>query len=537
MQQPTQRPVRTPSRFARAHRIPIELTKRYEDEGWWTPETLGELLARGLDASPEVGFWVHSAQRPWSGTFGDVELVARRLAAGLRKRGVGPGDVIALQLPNWMEAAATFWASAFLGAVVVPIVHFYGRKEVGHILATAKPRVFVTTEQFGRMTHQPDLCADVPIVALVGRDFDDLLDDEPMSGTIAADPAAPALIAFTSGTTRDPKGVIHSHQTLSCETRQLLANYPPDRGRQLTATPVGHFIGMIGAFLIPVLEGAPIDLVDVFDPGKVLALMKSDGLSIGGGPPYFVTSLLDHPDCTDDHRRLITTVGLGGSTVPAAVTRRLADMGVFVFRSYGSTEHPSITGSGPGAAEDKRLYTDGNARPGVEVKLGEDGEILSRGPDLCLGYTDPELTAKAFDEDGWYHTGDVGVLDDDGYLTITDRKADVIIRGGENISALEVEEVLLAMPQVAEAVVVAAPDPRLGERVAAALRTKAGQGMPTLDEVRAHFELAGVARQKWPEELHEAEDFPRTASGKVQKFAVRQNISAGVRRDIAASEI
>jgi acyl-CoA synthetase (AMP-forming)/AMP-acid ligase II len=511
--------------------IPVELAKRYAQEGWWTRETLGGLLARGLDASPDAGFNVHSAERPWSGTFADVEVLARRLAAGLRRRGVGPDDVVAMQLPNWMEAAATFWASAFLGAVVVPIVHFYGRKEVGHILGTAKPRVFVTTEKFGRMTFQPDLCRDVPIVALVGahageeHDFDDLLDDEPMIGTVAADPAAPALIAFTSGTTRDPKGVVHSHQTLGFETRQLLENYPPDRGRQLTATPVGHFIGMVGAFLIPVLEGAPIDLVDVWDPAKVLELMKSDGLSIGGGPPYFVTSLLDHPDCTDDHRRLITTVGLGGSTVPAAVTRRLADMGVFVFRSYGSTEHPSITGSGPDAPEDKRLYTDGNARPGVEVRLDEDGEILSRGPDLCLGYTDSELTAKAFDDDGWYHTGDVGVLDEDGYLTITDRKADVIIRGGENISALEVEEVLLAMPQVAEAVVVAAPDARLGERTAAVLRTKTGQGMPTLDEVRAHFERAGVARQKWPEELHEAEDFPRTASGKVQKFAVRQNIA------------
>ena len=159
--------------------------------------------------------------------------------------------------------------------------------------------------------------------------------------------------------------------------------------------------------------------------------------------------------------------------------------------------------------------------------LTEDGEILSRGPDLCLGYLDPELTAKAFDDDGWYHTGDIGVLDDDGYLTITDRKADVIIRGGENISALEVEEVLLAMPQVVEAVVVAAPDERLGERAAAVLRLGADAVMPTLDEVRAHFEAAGVARQKWPEELHEVpagEDFPRTASGKVQKFRVRQDI-------------
>jgi acyl-CoA synthetase (AMP-forming)/AMP-acid ligase II len=161
----------------------------------------------------------------------------------------------------------------------------------------------------------------------------------------------------------------------------------------------------------------------------------------------------------------------------------------------------------------------------VEIRLGPDGEIFSRGPDLCLGYTDDALTEQAFDADGWYRTGDVGVLDDDGYLTITDRKADVIIRGGENISALEVEEVLLGMPAVAEAVVVATPDDRLGERAAAVLRLREGHDMPTLDEVRDHFKSAEIAIQKWPEELHRVDDFPRTASGKVQKFLVRQNIS------------
>ncbi|BBY30918.1 AMP-binding protein [Mycolicibacterium sediminis] len=513
-------------------KIPEALVEHYEKQGWWTSETLGDLIARGLLAAPEQTFVVHSEVRPYVGTWRDVEHSARRLAAGLRDRGVGPGDVVVMQLPNWMEAAATFWASALLGAVVVPVVHFYGRKELGHILSTSAPRVFVTTEKFGRMTLHRDVCADVPLVALVGGtgdatgvlDFEDLLAPEPLEGVLAADPAGAALIAFTSGTTRDPKGVIHTHQTLNFETRQLLANYPEDRGRQLTATPVGHFIGMLSAFLIPVLDGAPIDLCDVWDPGRVLALMTSDGLSIGGGPPYFLTSLMDHPDFTPDHMALIRTAGLGGSTVPATVTRRLSDEGVLVYRSYGSTEHPSITGSSPSAPEGKRLFTDGNCRPGVEIRLTDDGEILSRGPDLCLGYTDPALTAAAFDDDGWYRTGDVGVLDEDGYLTITDRKADVIIRAGENISALEVEEVLLGMPQVAEAVVVAAPDARLGERAAAVLRLRPGTVMPSMAEVRSHFEAAGVARQKWPEELHEVAEYPRTASGKVQKYVVRRSL-------------
>ena len=512
-----------------------DLIDRYRRDGHWTDETVGDLLAGGLDAAPTADFKVHSKVRPWAGTFRDVDGIARRLAAGLRARGVGPGDVVAFQLPNWMEAAATFWASAFLGAVVVPIVHFYGRKELSHILGTARPKVFVTAAEFGRMTFHPDLCADIPIVGLVGADersreehsaqnFDDLLAGEPMTGQVRADPSAPALIAFTSGTTSDPKGVVHSHETLVCETKQLLAGYPQHRGKQLTAAPVGHFIGMVGAVLIPVIEGGAIHLCDAWDPGEVLALMSREGLAIGGGPPYFFTSLLDHPDCTDEHRAHLKTAGLGGSTVPAAVTRRLTDLGIHVFRSYGSTEHPSITATPHDGPEDKRLLTDGVPRPGVEIRLGDDGEIFSRGPDLCLGYTDDALTARAFDADGWYRTGDLGVLEAHGYLKITDRKSDVINRGGENISALEVEDVLLRMPAVAEAVVVAAPDPRLGERVAAVLRLRPEYALPTIDDVRAHFERSGVARQKWPEELHEVADYPRTASGKIQKATVRKQL-------------
>ncbi|MBI3227625.1 MAG: AMP-binding protein [Mycolicibacterium cosmeticum] len=511
--------------------ISPELRDRYTTEGWWTPDTLGSLLARALDAAPSTTFRVHSAVRPYDGTFGGVERGARQLAAGLQARGVRPGDVIAFQLPNWVEAATTFWASALLGAVVVPIVHFYGPKEVGYILSTVEPKVFITTEQFGRMTHHPDLCVDVPIVGLVGRNFDDLFADEPLVGTVDADPANPALIAFTSGTTRDPKGVVHSHQTLGCEIRQLNAGHPKHPAGSLTALPVGHFIGMLGGLLCPVLEGVPIHLSDTWDPGLVLTLMERDGIGFGGGPTYFITSLLDHPDFTADHLQYMRYLGLGGSAVPTSVTRRLTDLGLVVTRSYGSTEHPSITGSSPTAAPEKRLLTDGAARGGVEVRLADDGEILSRGPDLCLGYLDPELSARAFDEDGWYHTGDIGVLDEDGYLTITDRKSDVIIRGGENISAIEVEEALLAMPEVAEAVVVAAPDERFGERVVGVLRIRAGHDLPTRDRVREHFAAAGMARQKWPEEVREVADYPRTPSGKVQKYMVRQQV-----RDIQGEE-
>jgi len=404
-------------------------------------------------------------------------------------------------------------------------VHFSGRKEVGYILGSVKPKVFITAEKFGRMEYQPDLAAGVPIVGVVGRDFEDLYGDRPFTGVAPADPAAPALIAFTSGTTSDPKGVIHSHQTLGFETRQLGAIFPPGRGPQLTAAPVGHFIGMLNAFLIPVLDGAPVNLTDQWDPGRALALMDSDGLTIGGGAVIYVTSVLDHPDFTPGKLAHMKYAGLGGAPVPAAVTDRLDGLGITVFRSYGSTEHPSVTGCLYTDARDKRLYTDGIPLPGAEIRLTEEGEILSRGPDLCLGYTDEALTEKMFDADGWYHTGDIGALDGDGYLSITDRKSDVIIRGGENVSAAEVEELLLRMDGVAEVAVVAAPDERLGEHAAAIVRMRPGCETPTLTGIRAHLEAAGLARQKWPEDVRRVDDFPRTASGKIQKFILRKGLS------------
>jgi acyl-CoA synthetase (AMP-forming)/AMP-acid ligase II len=357
--------------------------------------------------------------------------------------------------------------------------------------------------------------------------FARLLDGQPLPGPAAADPDAPALVGFTSGTTRDPKGVVHSHRSLGCESRQLEAMYPTGGPPLITGAPVGHFIGMLNAFLVPLLRSHPVNLVDVWDPGTVLRLMRDEGLGMGGGATYFLTSLLDHPDFGPEHLALMPFAGLGGSTVPVAVTERATRLGITVFRSYGSTEHPSITGCHVDDPEDKRLTTDGRPLAGVEIRLEPDGEIVSRGPDCCLGYTDADLTAAAFDAEGWYRTGDVGVLDAEGYLTITDRLSDVIIRGGENISAQEVEELVLGVEGIAEVSVVAAPDARLGERAAAVIRLRPGAAPPALADVRAHLDAAGLARQKWPESLHVVDDFPRTPSGKVQKFVLRRHLRDG----------
>jgi acyl-CoA synthetase len=524
----------------RLRSVPGDLAERYRAEGWWTDASLGSMVADGLGRMADVPFRVRSQAHPWTGTFAEVDRAARSLAATFRARGIGPGDVVVVQLPNWVEAGITFWATAYVGAVVVPIVHFYGAKEVGYILGATEPAAIVTPDRFGHTDYlatYEDLLArhPVPLWLVAGETaaadlpagatpFEAALGADPLPAPAPVDPDAPTIVAFTSGTTRDPKGVVHSHRTIGFETRQLDHLFPTGGPPQITGAPVGHFIGMLNAFLVPLLRQRAVNLVDVWDPGTVLRLMLDEGLGVTGGATYFLTSLLDHPDFTDEHLALMPFAGLGGSTVPVAVMERARSLGITAFRSYGSTEHPSITGCLLDEPEEKRLTTDGRPLPGVELRLDADGEILSRGPDCFLGYTDPALTATVFDDSGWYRTGDVGALDADGYLTITDRVSDIIIRGGENISAQEIEELMLGLDAVAEVGVVAAPDERLGEHAAAFMRLQDGAAAPTLDQVRAHLAGAGLARQKWPESLHVVGEFPRTPSGKVQKFRLRQQL-------------
>ncbi|MFO7589874.1 MAG: AMP-binding protein [Acidimicrobiia bacterium] len=541
--------------------MPLEFTPRADDleragrfcaDGSWTDETLGTILAAGFADAPGEAVAFRSDVRPWRGTYGEASDLARRVGGGLAALGVCPGEPVAFQMPNWPEAAATFWAIAFLGAVPVPIVHFYGAKEVGFVLRQSQARVFVSADRFGHLDYLATLAdlrpglGDLEHVIVVGDEvpgdavpFASLLEAGPIDGPVSTDPSAPALIAYTSGTTADPKGVVHSHRTIGFEIKQLSALNANEGGLPLlVGAPVGHGIGMLAALLLPVYKRQPVHLIDVWDPAKVLDAMLADDLTAGSGATYFLTSLLDHPDFTSEHARRMQRIGLGGSSVPRTVCERADTLGISIVRSFGSTEHPSITGCRHTDPREKRHATDGRPMEGVTIELrdddgnavgaGEPGEIWSRGPDCFVGYTDPELTRAAFDADGWYSTGDVGVLDEDGYLTIVDRKKDIIIRGGENVSALEVEEQLLRMPGVAEVAVVAAPDERLGEHGCAFVRMLPDHdGAPDLEAVKAHFEASGMARQKWPEDVRSIEEFPRTASGKIQKFVLRQRLRDG----------
>ncbi len=527
-----------------------ELARHYTEVGAWDDRTLGEFLSDVLSEDPARRFRIWSPTHPYLGTIGDVHLMARRVAGGLRRLGVGPGDVVAFQLPNWVEAAATFYACALLGAVLVPVVHFYGPKELSFILRQSRARFLIQVARIGQRDYLADLAqirgglSDLEHVVVVGGEapagdirFADLEAAPAISGPEAYDPDRPALVGYTSGTTADPKGVVHTHRTIGFEVRQLGAHQEERVRPNLTGAPVGHAIGMLAGLLVPPAIGKPVYLADGWDPATVLDAMLTEDIGAGNGSTYFFTSLLDAPGFGPEHLARMSMVSLGGSPIPDAVAERADQLGISLTRAYGCTEHPSVTGSRHTDPRDERIHTDGHPLAHVEVKtvdedgretpMGVAGEILTRGPDRMAGYTDPALTATSVDAQGWFRTGDVGVLDAAGCLTITDRVKDIIIRGGENVSAAEVEQLLAHMDGVAEVAVVAAPDERLGEHGCAFFRMQAGEAPPTLDAVRAHLKDAGLARQKWPEELRFVDELPRTPSGKVQKFVLRERLRVG----------
>ena len=529
-----------------------ELRARYLRSGLWTDDTLGTYLDTAIRAHAHDRFRIWSDVRPDDLTLGTLLDRAHRLAAGLAAHGIGPGDVAAFQLPNWTEAAVTFFGLALLGVVVVPIVGHYGSKEVGFALRESRARAFVTADRFKRLDYLanletlrpslPDL--ELAVVLRTGDGalpawalpFERLSDASPMAAPAKVDPDAPAVIGYTSGTTADPKGVIHTHRSLLAEIRQLAAIQLEGDRPNLIGAPVAHAIGMLGGLLLPIHRGQAVHLTDQWNADVVLDAMLHDDLVAGSGATVFLLSLIDNPRFTRAHAEKMRWLGLGSAPVPVAVADRAEELGIAISRVYGSTEHPSTTGSPPTDPRDKRTRTDGAALAGVELRVvdergrdvpsGVPGEVWSRGPDLFAGYTDPALTRDTVDPDGWYASGDIAVLDADGYLTITDRKKDIIIRGGANISAAEIEELLARMPSVTEVAVVAAPDPRLGERASAFVRLRPGAGAPDLSDVQLHLEHAGLARQKWPEELHVVEEFPRTPSGKVKKYELRDRLRA-----------
>jgi cyclohexanecarboxylate-CoA ligase len=507
--------------------------------------TLPAAILFAASTQPELPVVFCSAERSETVSLADLVDRAGRGAVALRSLGVRPGDTVVVQVPSRIEGVVAQTAAMLAGAVLVPVVPSYGPRELGFILRESRARLLITLDHWGRRDYLADLervgnCPDLSSVAIIGNsvppghlDWAQLVEggETVSSPSAAAAPDDVCLLVYTSGTTGQPKGVQHTHATLLAELRTRLTGVATD-SVVLAAFPSGHVAGILG-LLRMLLQGMPHVVLDTWDAPTAARLIGQYGVTATGGTPFFLTTLLDLADDVD--LSCLREYGVGGATVPPSVIERAHQHGIMAFRAYGSSEHPSISGGSAEDALDTRAHTDGRLLDGVEVRIVDDalldlpagnhGEILSRGPELFVGYRDSALDAEAFLPGRWFRTGDIGVLDPDGYLTITDRRKDLIIRGGENLSSKLIEDTLAEHDAVAEVAVVAAPDPRYGERVCAFVVLRPAAAL-SLNDVRAHFEVAGTARHLTPELLEIVDDLPRTATGKVRKHELRERLNS-----------
>ncbi|MFJ4828664.1 class I adenylate-forming enzyme family protein [Streptomyces sp. NPDC088747] len=506
------------------------------------PLTLDGALRRGAAAHAAARLVFHSPAALVETDLATVHQRALRVAEGLGRLGVRPGEVVAVQLTNSPESLVAHAAVLLRGAVLLPVIAIYGNRELGFILRQSKAVALIAVAGRAARALNKELSADLRHVVSVGPDhpqgavpWEAVENPAAALGPQAASvpPGSPddlAALVYTSGTTGEPKGVRHTHRSLLAEVATMPNT--PVAGAYLNPFPPGH-IASLGVLLRTMIRGISAVFLQKWDGDAALDLIHTYDVRSSGGVPFHLAGLLDAAQRSGRGTGPLRDYLVGAANVAPVLVRRAAQAGIAAYRSYGSSEHPTITSGRPEDPLRWRAHTDGRPQPGCEIRVvgfdgtdvapGQDGEILSRGPELFAGYTDPALNEGVLTPDGWLHTGDIGHLDDNGCLTITDRLKDLIVRGGEKIASKEVEDILATHPSVAEAAVVAEPDTRYGERVCAFVVVRDGREL-TPDEVAAHFARAGVARQKTPERLILLPEMPRTPAGKIRKHDLRARL-------------
>ncbi|MFH8346059.1 class I adenylate-forming enzyme family protein [Streptomyces sp. NPDC018045] len=482
--------------------------------------------------------------------FGELRDRALRLAAGFHGLGIGAGTRVLWQLPTWPLTVGVSLALARLGAVQIPVPHLYREREVGFALRqSAAEYAIVPGEWRGH-----DYAGTARKAAPGGVRVLSVADGLPEAAPDGALPefvrpgSTPTWIYYTSGTTAEPKGVEHTDGSLIAGGVGLataLGTTDTDTGS--IAFPYAHIAGP-DYVIAMLLSGFPAVVLDTFDPVVAAAAYRRHGVTMAGGSTAFYQAFLDEsrrrrgPAGPRPAGRLVPTLRLlsgGGAPLPPELYHAAGrELGCAVVHGYGMTECPMITMGTPYDSDEQLAHTVGKpvtgarlriARPdGSEAEPGEPGEVTVRGPMVCRGYTDPALTAGAFDAAGYFRTGDLGLLRTDGHLVLTGRLKDIIIRKGENLSAPEIEGLIREHPAVAEVAVIGLPDRDRGERVCAVVTLAepaagTGTGALTLGALTAHLRRAGLMPQKLPEQLEVVDALPRGGPlDKVLKTALRE---------------
>ncbi|HEY6870221.1 MAG TPA: AMP-binding protein [Novosphingobium sp.] len=524
------------------------LRKRWIAEGYFTGETLSQAVDAAVARAPHTRHHFYTEHGHYTTTIGETNAEAKHIARQLARAGIRKGDVIAVQLPMVPEVVPVQLAIAHLGAIALPIVHTYGAADLTTILTAGKARMLVIPDSWRGIdfaervaaTTLPDTLDTLLVVGNSGSfprrvlRYADLLaapdEDFPLA---PGDPQDDSVIMFSSGTTGAPKGIRHSNETILAE---YTLPFFPNSGPYFTMMPPGHIAAMVVIFH-SITKGVDMIAADRWDPALAAEACERHKVTQTGGVPLMLIGLLEA--AKRDHRDLssIASYRMSGTAVTPHHIRMASEAGFLAGRFYGLSEHPTVSIVNDAGSFEQRSLTDGIASLGTEIRivdedghdvpLGTDGEIATRGPELFVGYTDPSLELASFMPGGWFLTGDIGHLDSDGAVTITDRKKDIIIRGGENISPKEVEDMLLDHPAIREVAVVAYPDERLGERACAVVVPEPGHTI-TLADIIAHLTAKGIAKLKLPERLECVDAMPLTANGKVRKDVLRSRLREAI---------
>jgi cyclohexanecarboxylate-CoA ligase len=484
-------------------------------------------------------------------TVSELRRRADRIALGLAALGVERGDVVSFQLPNWWEFQALVLAVIRIGAITNPLMPIFRDHELKFMLGLAGSKVLVVPNRF-RDHDYPAMAerlrAELPAlehVLVVGGDgdasFERTLSERPWEDEMDADrifaerrpsPNDVVQLLYTSGTTGEPKGVMHTSNTLLGTLGGFGERLSLGKNDvALMASPFAHQIGYLYGIVLSLYHGMPLVALDIWDPAKADELIEKWGVTYTFASTPF---LADLTDVADDDRHDIRSLRIfvtAGAAIPRSLAKRATErLGAHVIAAWGMTENSATTTTSPGDRDEKVFGTDGIALPGMEVRVidgagrtvqtGGVGDLQVRGAANFVGYLKrPELYAT--DADGWLETGDLATMDKDGYIRIVGRSKDVIVRGGENIPVVEVEDLLYRHPDIHEVAIVAMPDERLGERACAFVVQRDGAAL-TLASVTGFLKEQQVATQYLPERLEIVDAMPRTPSGKIQKFRLRE---------------
>lgn len=518
----------------------------YRAAGLWSDRTLVDWARQRAEATPDAVIFPNDPTQP---TYASVLSDAEALARSLINLGLTPGEVIAFQTPNWVEAAVINLAAVLGGYVISPIVTIYRDAEVRQMLGDSGARAIFFAETVRGYDHAAMLdriAPDLPRlthrigVRSAGTEvsYEHLVaHGRGLSATLpSVDPDAVKLLLYTSGTTGRAKGVLHSHNTLARVSQVSYARWGLREGDAiLMPSPVTHISGYTNGLEQPFLTGTRTVLMEAWNAGEAADLIEAHQVAGTVAATPFLQELAEAARTTGRTLPSFRVFACGGAAVPADLVRdaNAALANPCAFRVYGSSEAPLVTlGFDAAAHPDLAAGTDGQVADyevrfiddqGRDVSEGDEGEIVVRGPSMFLGYAEAAQTREALTEDGFFRTGDLGRMTADGAVVITGRKKDLIIRGGENISAREIEDVLGVHPAVREAAVVAMPHARLGEGVYAYVVLNEGEAVAA-EALTAFVGTRGLAKQKWPERIEFIDDLPRTASGKVRKDQLRARI-------------